>query len=355
MRSVRSLGFLTVLLTIVLLGAGCSVKVNSKQSNDGGVFRSADKGETWAAKVAVPTVNGAPLLINTVNVKRILIDPSDHATLYLVTSNGIFYSYTNGDEWLIPRDQPQEFKTAEDLAVDPNNSCALYVSAVNKIFKSTTCGRTWKQMYFGTRATDIVTALAVDWYNPEIVYAGTSEGNLLQSTDAGLSWTTIRRVNNKITRVALNARDSRVFYVVTESAGIQKTTDRGANWTEIKDQFKDYKDSIKIKDFGISGVNPNNLYAASAYGILRSTDAGSSWKPLALLTAPNKANILALVVDPENEHGIYYTTESTFYTTLDGGENWISQKLPTTRAGTALAIDFENPNVIYLGVTQLGK
>jgi hypothetical protein len=73
------------------------------------------------------------------------------------------------------------------------------------------------------------------------------------------------------------------------------------------------------------------------------------------VTGEKKANIFCLAVDPENSQGIYYATENTFYKSLDGGENWSSKKLPSTRAATALAIDPDDPKVLYLGFTRFGK
>ena len=53
--------------------------------------------------------------------------------------------------------------------------------------------------------------------------------------------------------------------------------------------------------------------------------------------------------------GIYYVTNTTFYRSLDGGINWSSNKLPTSRAGVKLLIDSKNPSIIYLAVRQIKK
>ncbi|GAF89261.1 unnamed protein product, partial [marine sediment metagenome] len=44
---------------------------------------------------------------------------------------------------------------------------------------------------------------------------------------------------------------------------------------------------------------------------------------------------------------------TTFYRSLDSGENWTTKKLPTTRAGWKLLIDPDNPDIIYMGVRSI--
>lgn len=350
----------TLTLWVVALGlltlTGCSISfggaANKPTGNDGGVFKSIDKGETWQAKVLIPTTSGAPASIATVNIGRIIFDPQDHQTIYLATAgSGLLYTYDGGDNWQIPRSQPTEMKNIEDAAVDPKDSCTVYVAATYRVYKTTTCSRDWKEIYRGTRTSDIVTAIAVDWYNPTFIYAGTSEGNLLKSKDRGVSWSTIKNTGNKIKKVMIDPFDSRIVYVITERNGIFKTGDNGVNWEEIRDALGRFN-ALEYRDATFSISQKNALYWASASGIIKSLDGGTNWEEIKLVTA---ANIRSIAVDPENSNGLYYATDNTFYKSLDGGVNWITKAMPTSRAGTALVLDPTDPKVLYLGVTKLTK
>jgi hypothetical protein len=60
-------------------------------------------------------------------------------------------------------------------------------------------------------------------------------------------------------------------------------------------------------------------------------------------------------ISPKNVEEIYYATNTTFYRTSDGGKNWTTRKLPTSRAGWRLIVDPEDTNVIYMGVREIKK
>ncbi|MBI5621980.1 hypothetical protein HY933_03915 [Candidatus Falkowbacteria bacterium] len=350
-----------LLLAIPLLTA-CGISFNSDgsgkqtEASQGGIFKSLDQGANWETKNTVPTSTGTPASISNVNVKRIVMDPQDHQAVYLATvGTGLLFSYDGGNNWQVPRNQPDAMRTVEDVAIDPQHSCTLYAGAGNRIFKSVNCSRTWEEIYYGTRPTDVILSLAVDWYEPAIVYAGTSEGNMLQSADGGRSWTAVERPNNQIKKIMVDPYDSRIVYLVTDKNGIFKTTNKGGTWEQLNDQFKDYKGSTDYRDITFSVAERNTLYFASRYGLLKSANGGVSWSPITLITDQGSANILALAVDPTNGRALYYSTENTLYRSLNGGSDWIAQKLPTTRAATALAVDFTEPSVVYMGVTQLAK
>lgn len=351
--------YLGLLLVVGLtLLSGCSISLGSgsgAKANDGGIFKSLDAGNTWQQKVAVSSIGGG-ISINNANVQRVILDPQDHLAVYLATvANGLIYSYDGGEAWQIPERQPAEMKITEALAIDSKYNCTVYAAAVNKIFKTTNCSRDWKQVYFGTRLSDTITALAVDWYNPAIVYAGTAEGNFMKSSDYGTSWSTIKRAENKIKKITVDPYDSRTLYVATQDNGIFKSSDQGDTWSQIKEQLGKIGDAIYYKDFVYSQSTRDHLFWATNYGIIKSTDGGDNWQALKLVTEPGKAKIFSLAIDPANEKNIYYATDSTFYKSVDGGENWIVKKLPTSRPASVLTIDERDPKVLYMGITVIKK
>ena len=46
---------------------------------------------------------------------------------------------------------------------------------------------------------------------------------------------------------------------------------------------------------------------------------------------------------------------ATFNKTSNGGVNWITKRLPTTRAATVLHVDQANSDVIWMGATKFGN
>jgi hypothetical protein len=50
---------------------------------------------------------------------------------------------------------------------------------------------------------------------------------------------------------------------------------------------------------------------------------------------------------------MYYSTATVFYKSSNGGANWTTKRLPTTRIGSALMVGGNDPNTIYLGTLQV--
>jgi 3D (Asp-Asp-Asp) domain-containing protein len=60
-----------------------------------------------------------------------------------------------------------------------------------------------------------------------------------------------------------------------------------------------------------------------------------------------------MAMDPANGQYLYYSTATVFYKSSNGGANWTTKRLPTSRIGTALMVSAKDPNVIYLGTLQV--
>ncbi len=339
------------LFSLVLLGQGCLGPTSSgPKGPDLGVYKTIDSGKTWINKrvlVTGPKVTGS---VASMSILSMAFDPQDRNTIYLGTAeNGVVFTLDGGDSW-------QQAKTlnagrVNAIAVDSKNKCTMYATSGNKIFKTETCSRDWKQIFFNPRTEITFTRLALDWYNPTNLFAGTSDGDILLSTDAGEHWQTSHRVDGvPITSLVVDPRDSRILYAGTQSHGIWKTKDSGATWMQNKKQFgDDYQSAWRVTQVLPDPIDAKVVYSVSRYGILKSIDEGETWKALTLTAPPGTVKIHALAIDPKNNKRLIYTGVSTLQFSDDGGITWAAKKLPTTQAGNALLIDPLETSSVYLG------
>lgn len=344
---------LILIFSFLLIGQGCLINKSKKLPSDAGVYKSFDKGENWQAKNMILSSRGVGSIFG-VNVLKLIFDPSDSQAIYLLSAeSGFFYTYDGGDSWF----QPKQLNSGriEDLAIDPDNKCVIYVTFGNKIFKTTDCSRSFQEIYIDTRSQQTVTALAIDFYNHLIIFAGLSTGEIIKSEDGGVSWTTINRFNNKIKQIAIYLKDSRVIYAVTQNLGILKSTDKGKTWQNISENLKKYPGSLEIRQLIFNKNKTNSFLLVSKYGLIKTDDGGNTWSTINLITPPATTDIYSAAINPENEKEIYYGTANTFYKTNDGGKNWITKNLPTTSIASYLLINPQSPNIIYLGAMGLGK
>jgi len=351
-RISKGLCFIAVSAALLLLGAGCGGTTTGPKGPDGGVWKSADRGASWTNKRALVVGSKVTAAGALFDVTDMVMDPQDNKALYLATAgHGVAYSLDGGDSWQLAK-IPNVSKV-NSVAVDPKNKCTVYAASANKIYKTETCARDWEQIFFEPRTEVVFTRLLVDWYNPTNLYAGTSDGDILRSQTTGVSWEKVKRIDGiAITSLVIDPRDSRIVYAGTKSDGIWKTVDSGTTWTQIKKQFgDDYLDARRVVQVVVDPVEANVLYDVSKYGILRSTDAGDTWKALNLTSPPGTVKINSLAVDPKNNKSLVYTGVSTLQFTTDGGVSWTPKPLPTTQAGSVLLIDPLDSNTLYLGTT----
>ncbi len=348
--------FSFILFSLPLFGVGCVQVAGSGSASgagDGGVWKSADKGATWAQKVLIPGTAPQKRSIGAVNSIVFALDPQDHNAVYLGTAeNGMFYTLDGGESWL----QVGALKgKVPSIAVDPKDKCTIYAAYENKVQRSVDCTRTWQTIFFETRTEKAITAVAVDPGDGRVVFAGNSAGDLNVSKDSGGSWSVANRFKSEVKKILIAPYDTKIIYVGTKTSGIWKSKDGGETWAEASEGFKQYSGSSEYRDLIFDVSTPETLLYASQFGILRTNDGGASWSKVELLTPPGAATIYSVAVNPQDGKEIYYGTASTFYRTTDGGANWKTRKLPTSRAATVMMVDPAAPNVLYLGVTGLKK
>lgn len=353
-RSAWQFGALSApLFTLIFLGVGCISIKSSSTGADGGLYRSSDKGENWSHQTALPTSKGVDSIAG-VDVATIAFDPGDQKAMYLGTgANGVLYSYDGSASWKRAEAVPNARIPA--VAVSKRSKCTVFVAYANRVVRSTDCNRTYETVFTDSRSDVAVTALVIDWFDPRKIYAGTSKGDLLRSSDEGGTWSTVQRFNDAIKLIVMSSRDSRILFAGLERAGLQRTLDAGETWTELRKIFDPFDGAKNLFAFTEVKTDANTYVHASRYGLLRTSDNGDSWSKIETLTPPGTTAIFSLAVNPKNGREIYYATGNTLYRTLDGGNTWTPKKLPTARAGTALAVDPNDGNVIYLGGTTIKK
>lgn len=368
--STKSIKLVLALAALTLFTSACSISTSSSgnpQSVDSSVFATSDRGDTWRSMTAIPSTSGSAGSISNINVNVMTMDPSDNQALYLGSfANGLFYTYKISEGWNLVKGLPTA--TINDVKVDPKSKCNIYAAITNRVYRSSDCSRNWTQIYFDSNAEVLVNTIAIDQYNPNNVYIGTSRGEIIKTIDGGNSWRTIQRVNEGISRLIISPLDSRLIFVATSRNNIYSfnsntntnpanSTDLEANfivenWTDLNEILRAYNLGATFKDIVVSQKD-GTMFLATEKVMLRSRDNAMTWEDISLIQPEKDAVINAIAVDPENSNNLYYVTNTTFFRSADGGATWTTKKLPTKRAGRELLIDFKNPNVIYLGTKKI--
>ena len=355
----KKIKILSTLLLLSFVLSACSVNFNSGGSEEekadiGGVFKSIDKGITWKQKVALSDTGPGQRGFGGTSVDSFKMDPGDNMALYYGSiANGLAFTYDGGSSWQMAKDLGAI--SINDLAIDPNSKCRVYVAISNKLFKTDDCSRHWKQIYIDNVAAVKVSSVAVNHFDSKIIYIGLSRGDFIQSSDFGESWKTIYRFKDNVIKILIDPRDSRKIYAITANKGVFRSFDSGLSWDNLGGALKEAGIGNNIRDMIILNTEVTTIYLAGINGIVKSADNGDSFEKIQLITPDKKSQINSVAVNEKDQNEIYYVTNTTFFKSSDGGDNWTPQKLPTIRAGWKLLIDPENPNIIYMAIKNLQK
>ncbi len=336
---------------LLLVGAGC-FSTEKQLPPDGGVYKSSDAGAVWVQANAVPTNTGVASLTQS-NVSALVQDPHHSGTLYAqIEGEGLMVSNDSAASWR--RTGNIGKVTLRDMAIDPVEPCTLYASSGSRIHKSKDCGRLWSSIYEVPDAKQEVRSLAIAPNNRSLIYAGLNDGVLIVSRNGGGSWQVLQRFKSRVRKLLIDPVNPSRMYAVTEKKGIMKSDDAGATFNQIKEPLQAFTGYKRGWDLHIDPQDHNRLLYASTFGVLLSTDGGEVWNPVDLITAPGEARIYDIAVNAKNQNEIYYSAvvggKALLYKTVDGGINWKTIKLPTTRVPVSIHIHSDDPLQVFIGM-----
>ena len=304
-----------------------------------GVFRSADGGLSFTASNRGFT--DAPAIVDLV------IDGASSDILYAATSAGLYRSEDVGKRWqLAGRDSPVSLRA---LAVEPAAAGVLYSAGgdpffVNggRILKSTDGARTWSVLF--ADADRPIGSLVVDPVDPRNVYAAATSRFFFRSPDAGESWSVVPVFGSlEVFSLAIDPRTPSTLYAGLRG-GVWQSLDGGVTWDPAG------LEGERVESVAVDPLEPDRVWAGTGRGVWFSSDRGATWERSGRFTT----TVADLAIDPRRPENIYAASRTLgVLRTSDAGTTW--QTLtdgPASFWVTALAIGPERPERLYAGTRE---
>ncbi|MEU9477774.1 hypothetical protein [Streptomyces sp. NPDC048191] len=285
-------------------------------ANDGGVWRSDDKGAT-VRKVS----NGLVITqFYNINFWRGLSNvlgggAQDTATNY--TTSGLTWRpvWAGDGGWFV---------------IDPTDPRVMYAEAQNAyLVKSTDGGSTWVAKTAGiVGSTPFEGVLTMDPNDHLRLYYGTDR--VLRTLDGmATAWTSCSQVlTGEVSTIAVAPSDSGRVYAGTASGHLYRTDDGGTttNWADKTGSLP----ARGISSIWVDPANADHLVislvgfgsaAGAAQSVWGSTNGGSAWTDLSGDLPQVVAN--SVVVDPASSSTLYLATDTGVYRSTDSGAHWM--------------------------------
>jgi photosystem II stability/assembly factor-like uncharacterized protein len=277
----------------VIYAGGGEVTVRGNVSHGNGVWKSLDRGKTWAHMG----------LADSRHIPRIRIHPKDPNLVYVAAlghlygpneERGVYRSKDGGATWqriLFAN----ENAGAVDLVMDPSNPRILYASTWRirrtpyslesggegcALWKSTDGGDTWTEITHseGLPKGEVgIIGVSISSVNPERVFAiiEGKQGGVFRSDDGGETW---ERVNQErklrqrawyYSRIYADTQDPDTVYVV--NVGFWRSKDGGRTFSRISTPHGDHH------DLWIAPSDNQRMAIADDGGAQISFNAGEGW------------------------------------------------------------------------------
>lgn len=277
---------------VIYVGGG-EVTIRGNVSYGYGMWKSVDAGKSW-------THAGLP---NSRHIPRVRIHPKNPDLVYAAVlgdlykdseDRGVYRSKDGGNTWeriLYTNSRAG----AVDLTFDPSNPRILYASTWNvrrtpyslesggpgsALWKSTDGGDTWTNMMEQKGMPDGpigIIGVTVSPVNPQRVWAiiEAPEGGVFRSDDGGDKWVRIndeRKLRQRAwyySRIYADTEDADKVYVV--NVGFHRSKDGGKSWERIRTPHGDHH------DLWIAPEDAQRMIIGDDGGAQVSLDGGDNW------------------------------------------------------------------------------
>ena len=297
-----------------------------------GLFRTLDAGASWTQICSRAELGSY--------VARIAYHRTNSSLLYVAGSRGFMRSTNGGVNW----NPTLQVNWCYDLAVNPVNSDTVYTAAYGfGIYKSVDAGQTWTQLTngvpfsTGTASADFQRInLAISPSNPLVLYASFVDPNgllfgMFRTSDGGLSWSHLTATPDYLggqgwydNCLVVDPANENIciagglFPYAAGNYGVIRTTNGGTSWTDITVGVdgKQVHPDQHILVFGAGGT----MWLGNDGGVWKTSDGGQHWTD-----CNNDLSITQFYstgLHPSNQNAILGGTQDNGTLVYNGAISW---------------------------------
>ncbi len=346
-----------------------------------GIYISDAEQETWQA------LSPQPELLQEAAILSLAISPSGQKLYAGTAGQGLFISQDGGQTW--QRHYPTAF--VPNVALKPSQPQIAVASLRKELVRTQDGGQTWHRLPLAWAEDEVLALLWLE--NAKALsglWAGAGRGQVYFSPDEGQTWQARqdglsphggildlalageRLLAGTWTGVYASDQDGLTWQYLSPSLGLPDAT----SLLSVDDQlFLGSRSGLYhweaqtqtwqklLEDLAAGGITAlvaapstgqaTTLYAGTAgNNLYRSDDKGRSWF---FVPPERRLGVQALAASPtEADHLYMLAMWERMYESQDGGKSWVArwQGLGNYIEATSLAIDAQDPNILYLGTER---
>jgi photosystem II stability/assembly factor-like uncharacterized protein len=281
----------------------------SLSSSTYALLRSQDGGQSW--QVLLSGTSAASV------VTDIAVSASNPLQVWAATQGGLFRSADRGDTW-----SNAASGGVFAVGLSPAEPAVVYAGANNgTVIRSADSGAQWTDVTHGQGA-GTVRAIAVSPVQGARVLVG-GDGGLYGSLNAGASWAS-QQANILGTTISQISKDSATgrIYINTSVGGIHYTTSASDLTVSVDNvALRDLQGASLILGVTAMLAQPGRLLASLGTGLARSLDGGDTWTLVQVAPTGTRQlfNLASPVAEPQT---LLAAGSSRLFRSTDGGNLW---------------------------------
>lgn len=329
---------------------GGSTDTFDRKVESGSLWKSLDGGQTFVVQSRVD----AGQTITKADVLGLSFHPQDSNIIYAGTvDHGIFKTMDGGESWQQIVFPPKKIYS---FILDRNQPDArMFASGtlnkLGKIFRTDDGGANWRAVYTEPGADVVITILAQHPRDTNILFAGTSAGTVVKSTDSGETWKNVGgALDGPITEIAFDAVRPMSLYAFSFNKKVYASSDGGLTWTD-----KDMETPAALLSITADPIVSGRIYGSKNGGLYRSNDFGKKWEKVNIIESAETFPVRAVAINPRDSEEIIFAAGAAFYKSKNGGSTWAVVDLFIDKGVSVLAYDPSNPLSIYMALRKISK
>lgn len=308
-----------------------------------GLYRLADGSSEWER-----VERGLPEMPA---IRALAVHPQKPEIVYAGTQSGTYRSADRGAHWE-KIEMPDHGLPVWSVLFHPHDPDTILVGCENcEIYRSDDSGERWTRLPVSVRFPEITTApganpakrvlmLDASAAEPDVLYGAIEVGGTIRSIDGGEHWEQLSHgqyINDDMVDMhgvlASRWRPGDVYGI--GRAGMFHSANGGDHWRCVPLDPLNPKGQIYCRDIREVPGNPRHVWVAAGAGfqselgtLLHSRDGGDSWDRVDMgVQVPH--TMFALAFDERRPERMSCATNGgEVYSSLDGGESWISHPPP---------------------------
>ncbi|WP_229777876.1 hypothetical protein [Deinococcus seoulensis] len=324
------------------------------RDKDGRVLVATGSG-LWAAPGAKDTFSSAGNNLGlTIQPSQAgVIDRTQASRLFAITSDEYYgrgkpyLTETTGSQWL-------KLDTASLQSLTQNGVTATIwhgATSMGDVLTSTDSGLSWSwtgRVPFnqdGQGAASLV--LRASRQNTARLYA-LSPAGVHRSENSGQTWqwASVNLQHASGTDLSVDPLNDQTVYLATNHAGIYKTTNSGQDWKAVNNGLS----NLEVRCLAISPDGSSLLAGTNDGGVYRSLDRGGTWEFVSSLL--QSYAVTDVEFDPSDANVAYATTTGGVYKTVDKGSSWVMASKGLTSPYITWVQVSSDGKTLYLGTND---